>query len=842
MLKEKKKKISLLNINKRDNLSCFIIDLKEKADKLAEKQKPGLAFFSVFRKKFEFRKIKLFFFNFSNFKIKAKIFFSPLSQIVLASILKFFFFSAKYIGRGAYKLCYFTGWLAVYGFRISYFSGRKIILAPIKIIFFFKNFLNYFFINFKKIVYSRLFFAIKEWRREKFFPRPELKLLRPAFFFFLILILLVLPFKLLAFYKDLNLGEVKENILGAGEEAAFNLKEGAESAKNFDFNEAGENFSRSAEKFIEAQNELGNINNFLFILSGLIPEENFRLASQSRNILAAGEKASILARDLSLAMGGLSAGEKNIIGIIDNFIKQGEEAVKDGEELDAYLKKIDVKALPEEYRKQFQDAKEKTELASASLSEFVDIVKKFKLFLGANENKKYLLVFQNNAEMRATGGFIGSFAVVDFSAGKIKNIEAPGGGSYDTEGGMKIKVRAPEPLWLVNPLWHFWDANWFPDWPLSARKLEWFYEKSDGPTVDGVIALTPTVMEDLLKIIGPIDMKEKYGLEISAENFWLETQRLAEQKPDKTKEPKKIIGDLMQKIIEILPAKLNKDGLPELIKTIEKSLSAKQILFYFNDPELENKISEYGWDGKIKESSHDYLMVINTNIAGGKSDRKISQTISHKAEISADGSIVDAIKIERRHNGEKNEEFSGVRNVNWLRVYTPKGSELLEASGFSAPDQSYFSEPDPDWIIDKDVNRAEKETKIHETSKIKIYNESEKTVFAGWTMVDPGQTAIINLKYKLPFKIEKKEDKEDKNLLKSIKGLFYAEEKKFYAYSLLSEKQAGSLAVKINTDLILPTEADIVWRYPKGARAEKSGWQIREELSSDKYWAVIFEK
>ena len=58
---------------------------------------------------------------------------------------------------------------------------------------------------------------------------------------------------------------------------------------------------------------------------------------------------------------------------------------------------------------------------------------------------------------------------------------------------------------MIAPQWYFWDANWWADWPTSANKLMWFYEKSNGPTVDGVVSFTPTVMEELLKIIGPIE-------------------------------------------------------------------------------------------------------------------------------------------------------------------------------------------------------------------------------------------------------------------------------------------------------------------------------------------------
>jgi hypothetical protein len=483
--------------------------------------------------------------------------------------------------------------------------------------------------------------------------------------------------------------------------------------------------------------------------------------------------------------------------------------------------------------------------------------------LGSADDKRYLLVFQNNTEMRATGGFIGSFALVDFRDGKIKNIEVPGGGSYDTEAGLYAKVKAPEPLRLVNPLWHFWDANWWPDWPTSARKLMWFYEKSDGPTVDGVISFTPTVIERMLEIIGPVEIAgacpensatttasrencaASSSLIINADNFLTTVQELAEQKPDVTKQPKKIIGDLMAKIMEELPKRLNKDTLINLLGAMEDSLNEKHILFYFTDDELQKKIENYGWGGNVKQTAWNYLSVINTNIGGGKSDKSMEETINHETEILADGSIINTLEIKRAHNGEKGEPFSGVRNVDWMRIYVPQGSELISASGFKRPADIYFEEPDPGWQDDPDVYAGESAAKTDKTSGTEIYNEAGKTVFANWSMADPGQTAAIYLKYKLPFKLTPKESKEKKQmkdlLLDKAVEIFNPGQKQLLPYALLAQKQAGSKGDKITSTLKLPDNFKIVWSYPENAAVETDGWNISDSLNVDKYWAVILE-
>lgn len=685
--------------------------------------------------------------------------------------------------------------------------------------------------------------------------------LRPVIAFTLALCLLVLPLKAYTYYSSIS--GLKGKILGASETAVSELLKAGKSASELDFNQAERNFTLAGGNFLQAQNELNSINDFLFILASLAPNKDLKLAADAKHILAAGRAAAELGGNLSLAADSLFNNDGgNIKEIIDNFYYYGGKAAANAEDLNCRLAEVNIANLPEEYREQFNEMREKSIFIAKNLNEIVDLIEKARIFLGSADDKRYLLVFQNNTEMRATGGFIGSFALIDFRNGKIKNIEAPGGGSYDTEAGLYEKVKAPEPLWLVNPLWHFWDANWWPDWPTSARKLMWFYEKSDGPTVDGVISFTPTVIERMLEIIGPIDMAgENYNITIDADNFLTTVQELAEQKPDVTKQPKKIIGDLMVEILDELPKRLNKGALINLLGAMEDSLNEKHILFYFTDDELQKKIENYGWGGNVKQTAWNYLAVINTNIGGGKSDKSIEEEISHETEILPDGSIINTLEIKRTHTGRKGEQFSGVRNVDWMRIYVPQGSELISASGFKRPADIYFEEPDPGWQDDPDVYAGESAAKTDKTSGTEIYNEAGKTVFANWSMADPGQTAVIYLKYKLPFKLAPEENEGEKQIYPNTFGqsilkkgagikdllldkaveIFNPGRKQLLPYALLAQKQAGSKGDKITSTLKLPDNFKIVWSYPENAAVETDGWNISGSLNTDKYWAVLIE-
>ena len=810
-----------------------------------------------------------------------------LDQLALVGLVKLLYVIFKQVFILLYKICYAIGWAIIFILRLVYFLVLAII-SPVKKLFYWLFIKLHPAANkiFKDIphdfqakqavafsIFTKLFSfaqsramagnkliaekrdceACPERSEGSVFTRVQaprndrslVSLLKPALVFAGILLMIILPVKAFTYYKVID--QAKGKVLGASESALSNLISAGKSAASFDFNQAGQGFADASSNFISAQNELEEINGLLFTLASVVPDKNMQLAAASKNILRAGELSAKAGKNLSLAIESLFSYKENSAGnILDNLSFYGHNAVTDLTELNKALSQINSEAIPGDYQKQFILLKQKSGELSRGLNEFIGLADSLKDFLGVSADKRYLLVFQNNSELRASGGFIGSFALIDFSKGEIKNVEVPGGGSYDTEAGFLKKIKAPEPLSLVRADWHFWDANWWPDWPTSAKKLAWFYENSDGSTVDGVISFTPTVIENLLRIIGPIDLKDKYGLIIDADNFWLEAQKLSEQKPDVTREPKKIIGDLMNKIIEELPKRLTKDNLVPLFKMAEESLANKNILFYFTGEDLEARADDLGWSGRIKNTAGDYLNVINTNIAGGKSDRKIKQEIIHQTEVRPDGSIIDNLTIRRVHEAIKREPFSGVRNVDWLRVYVPQGSELLAVSGFKPVDKIFFDKEIEGLADDPDVLAGEGQALTDESSGTKIYNEFNKTVFANWSQLDPGETIEIKIKYRLPFKLTDKKQPVNQEFLNQLaekaNAALNGSENNLYSYSLLVQKQPGMNSSTIESKLELSDNFKSIWKYPADLGGGENGWAAAEDLNQDKIIGVIVEE
>lgn len=663
------------------------------------------------------------------------------------------------------------------------------------------------------------------------------------FNFLIVLIILVVPFKIMASFNVFDLGSLEDRIINNSKSAISNLMTAGSAIGNLDMITANNRFVNAGSDFLKVSEDMEFVNDAILSLASLSSDPKLKLAAESKKFIKIGLIGSNLGQELTMALRGLSSNDGNWIKILDDFNVHGEKALVYSQELNQELKKINVNNLPKEYQNIFLEILVKTSKIPTSLSLLVDNTSELKSFLGAGRDKRYLLIFQNNAEMRGSGGFLGSYALIDFREGKIRNLEIPGGGSYDTEAGLTEIIKSPEPLWLVNPRWHFWDANWWPDFPTTAKNLMWFYEKSDGPSVDGVISFTPSVVEKLLMVTGPIDLTKDYGVIIDANNFWQQVQlttereHVAKETPEivshlpigEQNKPKKIIGDLLNKIMEILPTKLDKENIIKLFSITEESLSSKQLLFYFKDNSLQSKVIDRGWAGEIVDTSLDYLMVVNTNIAGAKTDRVIREKIFQEIEIQKDGSVINTLTVTREHTASKNEPLVGVRNVNWLRVYVPQGSVLLNSSGFTIPDEKYFEKPEDDWLDNEFILKSEGQAVTTENGT-KIYQENNKTVFANWSMVDPGNTTVITLKYKLPFNVFIKK-RAANYFLERINNWLNSEKNIFYEYSLFLQKQPGSENQSFSASLSKPIDKEIIW--------QSTSLPTEKKLTKDSFYSFL---
>lgn len=487
---------------------------------------------------------------------------------------------------------------------------------------------------------------------------------------------------------------------------------------------------------------------------------------------------------------------------IDNFellSKTLDSSISELELAHKEIQRVSPDFLPHETRPLFINLKDEFDKLMPALLSAKNTAQTFAKLMTQYPRQTILVLFQNNNEIRATGGFWGSFALVTLINGKIDSIDVPGGGTYDLQGSLDRHMRPPSPLQLVRSEWQFQDANWFPDFPTSAEAATWFLEHSKYGTPDATIAITPNVLESILSITGPIEITE-FNKTVDANNVIYELQKSVEIEYDRTEnKPKKIIGVLLAKLFDLAP-KLDASKKIGMLSVLNESLAKKDILVHHRNSEMQSALLRAGWTGSINQTwDNDYLMIVNHNIAGQKTDGVISQDIIKTTTIHDNGSITSEITIRRTHEGKKGDLFSGVRNVNYMRIFTPKGSELVRAEGFTYPDENYFKSPDT-YETHKLISDIERTKITHAASGTHITTETGKTVFGNWTMTDPGETTVVKLTYRLPFLAT---SKPRDSIIQSLSN-------ETSTYKLLLQKQPGAKNTMFTHSINIPKSWNVI--------------------------------
>ncbi|MFA5047712.1 MAG: DUF4012 domain-containing protein [Patescibacteria group bacterium] len=649
--------------------------------------------------------------------------------------------------------------------------------------------------------------------------------LKPVAVFILVALMVVLPIKIMGYWQNVN--DVKGKVLGQAEQALLDLDTAQEKLKGFDMKEAANYLTLANQNFVSAQDQLGEINSFLTNIAEILPINNSY--KSGKNLLALGQKLSDAGSHLLKGVSGLSQpGDLSMTNKMKEFKVESQFALTDLRSAQDNLKNIDINDLPANNREKFQQLKDSLPKFVSSLEDVQGMVDFAINFAGDNSLKRYLFIFQNDNELRATGGFMGSFALLDLHSGKIENMSLPKGGTYDVRAGLKELLQPPQPLQLVNGRWEFQDSNWWPDFPTSAKNIQWFYNKSGGPTIDGVVAINSDWLGSLLKITGPIEMPA-YNKTIDANNFEMELQKSVEIEYQEKNKPKKILADLAPKIVEKI-FQIQPEKFLDLATTISDGLGQKKIQLYLTDDTLQKFVARHNWDGRIKETgpSADYLNVVATNVSGGKTDSVIRQRIYHQTTINSDGSVIDKVLINRYHFGPTDNYFTNLVNNSYLRVYVPKGSKLISASGFSRLDQNEFKKPE-DYLQEDPRLKAENQAIVEPSSQTKVYDENDKTVFANWLVVGPGESKDVLLVYQLPFKLDLQQPADKA-------AISYAN------YSLLVQSQSGMKQNEINGEVIYPDVLSPKVAYPQLVKAEDDKITFTEQLTADKFYLIGFEK
>lgn len=297
-------------------------------------------------------------------------------------------------------------------------------------------------------------------------------------------------------------------------------------------------------------------------------------------------------------------------------------------------------------------------------------------------SKTYLLLLQNDAEIRPTGGFISTFGELQFAHGipinlKIMDVFSLKGHQDETY------VEPPYPMekFLAGDTYHghsFHDANWSPDFPTSADALLAFYkEEFPEKNVDGIITINFALLENILKEIGPVVYESK---EITNENLFhtiqYEQNNIDRHNLDDLRDRKSIISELAPIVIKkLLSNPLHYHQISDLLYN---SIQNKDITVYSRDTALQNELNARHATNVFPKplSSQIPFAIVEANLGGMKSDRYITRSYTQDVFYTAPNekeqeSLEVRTTVTLQHNGTSNPPLSHEYR-GFFRTYLPQ--------------------------------------------------------------------------------------------------------------------------------------------------------------------------
>jgi len=537
-----------------------------------------------------------------------------------------------------------------------------------------------------------------------------------------------------------------------------------------DFTAADNRFTLAFQAFTQGQNELASSGQMLNQLMSILPQKQTAdgLLEAAALVSSAGVDFTTLQSQVKLLQigpGGITAINEPAGRVLDAINSQINGISDKISRAGTLVNNVNPNFLPAASRESFADLKTKLQIAQLTLNNFTSVFDLAKNLLEGDKN--VLVLFENNNELRAGGGFIGTYGNLKINDGKISKINVSS--IYDLDNQLEQNIQPPTPVLKVSPAWYMRDANWFADFPMSASKVSNFYEMEGGETPDLVIAITPNLIVDWLKITGPVALPD-YGVTLTSDNFVEETQAVTTMSnllP--TNSPKQILADLVPLLLQKI-SQSPASSWPQIIQSLQDNLNNKQIVIYSRDTNLENQLKQFNWTGSVNNTDRDYVSVVSSNLGATKTDLDVDQQINLTSTVQSDGSIINELDITRTN---KLPILPDTFNNSFLRIYVPLGSKLISNIGFDYVTLDY--PPGENYKIDPDVYNWEKNSVKDVVSGTYIGQESGKTFFGNWLNLTGGQTRTVKLVYQLPFKLSDVDK-----------------------YSLLLQKQIGSVNSDFN--------------------------------------------
>ena len=256
--------------------------------------------------------------------------------------------------------------------------------------------------------------------------------------------------------------------------------------------------------------------------------------------------------------------------------------------------------------------------------------------LGVNQPKTYVLVYQDNNELRSTGGVIGAVAVLSFNNGKLTSYEVYSADELDQK--IPGVIEPPESLakYLGEKQWFFVDANWDNQGEKAGERVAWFLEKALGFKPDGVVFIDNQGLKQLISPGETINLPE-YNEVLNSKNLDEKVIFYTAANPKKTNEY------LAEVLKSVLDASFSQQK--DIFQALNAGLESQDIILTQFDKNQQSLFNRFLWSGDVvrpkcpslfnnQACQVDSLAQIESNIGLNKVNYYLTREIKHTVVLN----------------------------------------------------------------------------------------------------------------------------------------------------------------------------------------------------------------
>jgi nucleoside-diphosphate-sugar epimerase len=418
--------------------------------------------------------------------------------------------------------------------------------------------------------------------------------------------------------------------------------------------------------------------------------------------------------------------------------------------------------------------------------------------LGVNQRKRYLILFQNESELRSTGGWLTSYGVIGIEGGQIRELFVDD--IYNADGTLRVQNKKYIPprsmmttLEITN--WSFSLVNWYPDLLDTLAEAEPFIKDlGKGNSLDGLITIDVSFIQKLLERWDGIEVPGESRI-ITSDNIYSKIFDMHEEFTPGSTQKTTFLANLANEIVKKLLS-MNVTELIEIGDIFEESLNEKHLQATFKNRDAYSFFNHRRWANSMDSRYNNAPIAIDWNWGGNKAnlylDKNHNLTVNIKDLDTIDFSY--SITVE---NSSATETYPEGNYINYQRVYIPSEATVLRINGI-------------------------------EENEYSIYKESGFKVIGGWFNIPIKKTNTLEIAYR----IERNADSsnfpltiEDQNVFLNL-TLFKQPGEKRNAYRLdltypstWNLENSGNLNSISNQlsgrfDLSQDLEFPIIWRVP----------------------------